>query len=87
MKEKQFKKEFKGIKMWKYVPLLIKQCKEYKDSRDDWMESALDLEGRKRPIIINPTIKIMSMPEVLIIILCILLLGFNYFVLKLLIGL
>lgn len=44
MDKENFKKRFKGIKMWKYVPLLIKQCKIYKNSRDDWTDTALEMK-------------------------------------------
>ncbi|MCX6748698.1 MAG: hypothetical protein NT076_03765 [Candidatus Pacearchaeota archaeon] len=37
-------KEYKGVKPYKYVPLLERQCRIYKNSRDDWIDTALDLK-------------------------------------------
>jgi len=46
MREKEFKKKYKGIKMHKFVPRLENELKDSIRRRQDWTMTALDCEEK-----------------------------------------
>jgi hypothetical protein len=82
----KFYKKYKGIKMNKYVPLLERELEKTFKSRWEWICAALDLKEKIDNEEYKQEVRVMPMPEVILIMLFLLLVGFNLIAIKILGG-
>ena len=80
----KFKKKYKGIKMNLYVPLLEQEVKDIIHTKNDWMETSLDLQEQIDNKLYRANItRYYCWWSIILVLLCGIFVGFNYLIIRL----